>query len=230
MCCAIQGRSSTGHDTCNKNGLCSNQGNIGNSSFWRESCTDMTWQSESCLKLCITGLGESSCSLVSVRRRKLTTDQFGEPMNASDRVVVQCPNKSFCCKDINSTCCDDGYGLWIDNSTYELRNYDPALTTTSSSSATAQPISTSKPSAQPSVTVKPSPSNTPAIAGGTVGGIGGLVALLGLAWFLWRRRAGKKSRGSDGGTNLHETNSEYPWHSGEKDGTEVVEMDGSNGR
>ena len=74
MCCAIQGRSSTGHDTCNKNGLCSNQGNIGNSSFWRESCTDMTWQSESCLKLCITGLGESSCSLVSVRGRKLTAD------------------------------------------------------------------------------------------------------------------------------------------------------------
>lgn len=151
-------------------------------------------------------------------------------MNASDRMVQQCPNKSFCCKDVNSTCCDDGHGLWIDSSNYELRNYDPALTTTSSSSRPAQPISTSKPSAQPSATAKPSPSNTPAIAGGTAGGIGGLVVLLGLAWFLWRRRVRKKNRGSDGGTELHEANSEYPWHGGEKDGTELVEADGNNGR
>ncbi len=160
----------------------------------------------------------------------VTTDQSGQPMNGSDRVVVQCPNKSFCCQDINSTCCDDGLGLWIDPSNYELRNYDPALTTTSSSSPTAQPISTSKPSAQPSATLNPSPPNTPAIAGGTVGGIAGLVVLLGLAWFLWRRRARRKSRGSDNGTTLYEANSEYPWHSGEKDGTELVEMDGNNGK
>lgn len=73
MCCAIQGRSSNGHDICEKNGLCGNAA-IGNTSFWRESCTDRTWQSESCLKLCITGSAESSCSSVSVRGRKLNAD------------------------------------------------------------------------------------------------------------------------------------------------------------
>jgi len=147
-------------------------------------------------------------------------------MNASDRMVVQCPNKSFCCMDVNSTCCDDGDWLWIVSSNRELRNYDPAFTITSSSSTTAQPQSTTKPSARPSATAKPSPSNTSAIAGGTVGGVGGLVVLLGLAWFLWRKRAGRKSRGSNSGTMLHEANLEHPWQRSEKDGTEIIEMDG----
>jgi len=73
MCCALQNRDTDTYDNCVKNGLCGNKG-IGNTSFWRESCTDHTWQSESCLKLCITGLGESSCSFVSVQGRKLTAD------------------------------------------------------------------------------------------------------------------------------------------------------------
>lgn len=56
------------------------------------------------------------------------------------------------------------------------------------------------------------------------------MVLLGLAWFFWRRRAGRKSRVSDSGTKLHEANSEYPLQGGEKDGTELVEMDGNNRR
>jgi len=66
MCCAIQNRDPVSIDVCGKNGLCGN-GLISNTSFWRESCTDPTWQSESCLKLCITGLGDLPYSLVSVQ-------------------------------------------------------------------------------------------------------------------------------------------------------------------
>ena len=57
MCCAIQKPNYSENDSCEKNGLCGNA-KIGDNTFWRESCTDPTWQSESCLKLCITGLGE----------------------------------------------------------------------------------------------------------------------------------------------------------------------------
>lgn len=160
----------------------------------------------------------------------MTEDQHGLPMDAGDRMVVQCPNKSFCCKDVNSTCCDDKHGLWIDSANYELRNYDPALTTISSTSPTAQPVSSSKPNAQPSAAVKPSPSKTPAIAGGIVGGIAGLVILLGLGWFLWRRRVRRKSHSSDGKTELREADLGPSWQRREKDGTELVEMDGNDRR
>ena len=56
MCCAIQGRPDGTNDICEKDGLCASE-LIPTDEFWRESCTDPLWQSESCLKLCITGVG-----------------------------------------------------------------------------------------------------------------------------------------------------------------------------
>ena len=55
MCCAVR-RDGGSADECEKNGLCSNP-LIDANDFWRESCTDQSWQSESCLKLCIDGKG-----------------------------------------------------------------------------------------------------------------------------------------------------------------------------
>ena len=55
MCCAVR-RDGGSADECEKNGLCSNP-LIDVNDFWRESCTDQSWQSESCLKLCIDGKG-----------------------------------------------------------------------------------------------------------------------------------------------------------------------------
>ena len=55
MCCAVR-RDGGSADECEKNGLCSNP-LIDANDFWRESCTDRSWQSESCLKLCIDGKG-----------------------------------------------------------------------------------------------------------------------------------------------------------------------------
>lgn len=47
MCCAT-------FDKCRPDGLCLSgyDGNI-----WRDGCTDPTWKSPSCIKLCDTGLG-----------------------------------------------------------------------------------------------------------------------------------------------------------------------------
>lgn len=49
MCCAAW-------DKCRPDGLCASgfDGNI-----WRDGCTDPTWKSPSCIKLCDTGLGRS---------------------------------------------------------------------------------------------------------------------------------------------------------------------------
>ena len=52
MCCAT-------FDQCRPDGLCFSgwDGNI-----WRDGCTDPTWKSPNCVKLCDTGLGKSTSS------------------------------------------------------------------------------------------------------------------------------------------------------------------------
>ena len=160
-------------------------------------------------------------------------------------MVTKCPNGSFCCKDMNSTCCDDGLGLWIDDSTYQLRNYDPAKTTITSTTSTSSSSSTTTSStsvpagaiteipSKPSATAKPSSSNTGAIAGGVVGGVVGLAIICGLLFLLYRRR--KRSRDvppyshNRGGHIYHEASADAV-HSpvrAEKDGAELIEMQGS---
>jgi hypothetical protein len=54
MCCAIGPGRASSLDICVPNGLCYNAGyNI----FWRESCTDQTWQDPACIKLFATNAG-----------------------------------------------------------------------------------------------------------------------------------------------------------------------------
>ena len=170
-------------------------------------------------------------------------------MNATDRMVEKCPNGSFCCKDLNSTCCDDGDGLWIDTSNYQLTNYDPSKTTISSSSPTSRSSSSSSkgpevaeatsPAGQPvatsQATAKSSTTNmTGAIAGGVIGGVVLLVVLMGLGWFLYRKRQLRRSSGEDDyrRRTLHEASGDcVPVQSSyisEKDGRALpVEIDGN---
>ena len=124
-------------------------------------------------------------------------------MNSTDRLVKQCANGSFCCAEQNNTCCDDGDGLWIDTSNYQLKNFNPALVNNTSNATI--------------------PSDTPAIVGGAVGGVAGLLLVLGIAWFLWRRRrSARKSGEAEDGAKLQETVFTNP---GER-----VEMDGNDER
>lgn len=54
MCCHL-GVANNGGDVCGSGstyGLCGVTG----SQLWRESCTDKTWQSPVCLKLCVGGM------------------------------------------------------------------------------------------------------------------------------------------------------------------------------
>ncbi len=48
MCCADT-------DHCRTDGLCTN---FDGTLLWRESCTDQSWKSPSCINLCVSGIGE----------------------------------------------------------------------------------------------------------------------------------------------------------------------------
>ena len=55
MCCRTNMPSSNGKgSTCRSDGLCTLQED---QSVWRVACTDPTWQSDDCIKLCTTGRG-----------------------------------------------------------------------------------------------------------------------------------------------------------------------------
>lgn len=60
MCCATNNRQNP--DTPRKDGLCNDLAGI-----WRESCTDPTWKSPSCVKLCIDGIGMSSILIAGMQ-------------------------------------------------------------------------------------------------------------------------------------------------------------------
>ena len=62
MCCVTSGRSAPDHpDICQANGLCQGFAYDGTklvvSGLWREACTDPTWRSPACLRLCDRGVG-----------------------------------------------------------------------------------------------------------------------------------------------------------------------------
>ncbi|KAL8765834.1 MAG: hypothetical protein Q9209_007193 [Squamulea sp. 1 TL-2023] len=130
MCCATNNRAIP--DTPRKDGLCQNV-NV----TWRESCTDPTWTSPSCVKLCITGITDEG-----VQRKDV------------DIIVTQCPDLSYCCDAGNTTCCDEGNGVWIKDG--EETNINPFTVQTTTSSETIG--SATAPPNPPPVPVSPSPS------------------------------------------------------------------------
>ena len=79
---------------CRSDGLCAN---AGNNAIWRSACTDYSWQSPECIKLCINGTNEAG----------------------TDIQVMQCSDGSYCCggsrfSDIATYCCSGGRGgVWI---------------------------------------------------------------------------------------------------------------------
>ena len=82
---------------------------MGNNALWRTACTDYTWQSPECIKLCINGTNEAG----------------------NDIQVMQCNDGSYCCpgstyNDIATSCCSDGQGgVWIVDG--EETNVNPNL-------------------------------------------------------------------------------------------------------
>ncbi|KAL8890010.1 MAG: hypothetical protein Q9215_002793 [Flavoplaca cf. flavocitrina] len=173
MCCSTNG------DQPRPDGLCTNSlGTI----VWRESCTDKTWASPKCIKLC-AGTSTDTHS----------TPGTGRQMD-NDEKVMPCPDGSYCCGDgaIGYTCCREGRGVFLKDGTTQATN--PSSTIASSTSlltTTGVPAGTTTdaPSPLPPATSPPS-SNVDggAIAGIVIGGLAGIVLLLVAFWVLLHKR------------------------------------------
>ncbi|KAL8861908.1 MAG: hypothetical protein Q9178_001777 [Gyalolechia marmorata] len=160
MCCGTNNRAVP--DTPRKDGLCQNGVTI-----WRESCTDPTWKSPSCVKLCIDGISTSTRPLHPdyTSFRTLTEpyiDDEGEQRRDVDNRITECPDQSYCCDYRNTTCCQQGNGVWIENGQPTTIKPNATQATT----VLTTPISTTAPADRP-----PPPPQSTGLAGGAIAGI-----------------------------------------------------------
>ncbi|KAI4284400.1 MAG: hypothetical protein L6R38_001453 [Xanthoria sp. 2 TBL-2021] len=189
MCCSHFGDQPRG------DGLCAN---FDGSVIWRESCTDRTWQSPKCIKLCAGSSPDTNNS-----------PGIGRQMD-NDEQVTPCSDGSYCCGDgsLGSSCCNQGRGVFVRDGTTQAAN--PTSTPASSSSlqspsgsptttgVPAGPTRTTASSLAPATSSPRSNVNAGAIAGIVIGGLAGIVLLLGAVWFLcFRRRKAKKAARND---------------------------------
>ncbi|KAF2828168.1 hypothetical protein CC86DRAFT_369295 [Ophiobolus disseminans] len=194
MCCAIGRSSSSGApDTCESGGFCSN-----GALFWRESCTDPTWKSPSCIKLFVNGSGMAGTG------EPLYDQGSQQPKN--DIVITKCDNGSFCYGYDNRGCCRAGEGVFADGrSSTSSSSQGPTSTPTSqapsstaaSASATAASASATAPAANSSASGS-SGLSTGAKAGIGVGAAIGALLVFGLLFFLYSRRSKQARAGQVG--------------------------------
>ena len=203
MCCAqdlgspyLNGKSGV---DCRSDGLCAD---AGNDAIYRVACTDQTWQSPECIKLCVNGTIEAG----------------------NDEQVTQCSDGSYCCGGTNNgiaaACCNGGQGVWIVNGEETSVNPNapaapsnaPSSTTTSSPSisdpaALASAQFSGQPAVSEAVSSAPQPTtqalspaksdkdaSLAAKVGGVVGGVIGLALILGACWFFLTRKRRQTAR------------------------------------
>ncbi|KAL8896425.1 MAG: hypothetical protein Q9192_003105 [Flavoplaca navasiana] len=195
MCCRY------GADECLPNGLCQGDAGDGRLPVWRESCTDPTWTSPFCLKLCIKGKtpnGPDCTYLEHVFRCPMCVlwkELIRQLDDDTDVIVHECPDGGFCCGYNNNSCCGTAEAQYIVDG--QVTNVKPGSTTTTSSSSTSSSTSTSNATAITDQANSPATpqsngngggTNVGAIAGGVIGGVVAL-ALVGTAiWFFKGRR------------------------------------------
>ncbi|KAL8846617.1 MAG: hypothetical protein Q9221_008311 [Calogaya cf. arnoldii] len=209
MCCSRLG------DQPRSDGLCMN---ADGSVIWRESCTDRTWQSSKCIKLCAG-----------------SSPGIGRQMD-NDEQVTPCSDGSYCCGDgqLGSACCDRGRGVFLKDGTTQAAN--PSSTLVSSIATTTAGLS-----AGPTTNVASSPSpatstsianvNAGVIAGIVIGGLAGIVLSVLVIWLLFARRkeAEKVARTNMAQRHGHNTLSSqaWSWPRGSHITTEPQEAQGS---
>lgn len=237
MCCRVDAS-----DQCRSDGLCFDGTNL-----WRESCTDPTWASPSCIKLCVNGTGRCNSFQLNNPLRRVNiangshADEAGASMDANDEHVTQCSDVSFliemtrekcllmfqkgsfCCgiEAGAKACCANNEGVWIVNGT--TTNVNPSSATTSGATITKSIIV--NPTSQAPVTAtgtgSPSGSNhTGAIVGGVVGGLAVLFIIAAAAWFSRRWRAARRDISSGPSTEKSFPAQEMPV----KEGNGVVSL------
>ncbi|KAG9236063.1 hypothetical protein BJ875DRAFT_527337 [Amylocarpus encephaloides] len=110
MCCALN-RTIPGADSCTPNGLCNNNGQ-----YYRDFCTDPTWESPNCLSNTICADGE---------------DAKGTPK------TTQCPQDgTWCCGQNNLTCCTDGKGFKLEPTLVQIGVNTTSNTTEATATST----------------------------------------------------------------------------------------------
>lgn len=208
MCCRID------DNRCRSDGLCDE---LGTSLVWRESCTDPTWNSSSCIKLCHSGLG-ILCSKAGKNEIMLMRDQVLDVQGqesgdqaAYDHLITPCDDGSYCCGSgvLATNCCKENRGLFLKNGTAVSRDSTPATfdvvssssikATPSSSSAAAftlgQSLSALAPTAPASSTSATKTSNqTGVIVGAAISGAAVLALVTGIIVLIGMRRIKKRSR------------------------------------
>ncbi|KAL8875995.1 MAG: hypothetical protein Q9198_005732, partial [Flavoplaca austrocitrina] len=170
MCCRLVGVDSP--DVPRPDGLCTSGTRV-----WRESCTDPTWASPSCIKLCVNG-----------------TDENGLPMKDNDEIITPCADQSYCCGSNNNECCDQGQGVWVKDGL-------PTRTNPNSTESTQTEVAISGVPNQNTTPVSPGPTPSPTESHGLTGGaiagivIGCLLGLmtLGLAFWCFARRKRRRT-------------------------------------
>jgi len=137
MCCHIG-------DTCRSDGLCDNTYQDG--SLTRDTCTDPSWNSPNCIKLCTNGTSKAFHDILGGRGvgRRLTAidlisnaNTAGPTLFDTTSTVTPCNDGSFCCgipKNANS-CCSSGQGVWVKDGKETRSN--PSLSALSSISSSA---------------------------------------------------------------------------------------------
>ncbi|KAA6412155.1 MAG: hypothetical protein FRX48_04306 [Lasallia pustulata] len=139
MCCGTNHTQPTLDDTCLPNGLCQTLGATADNMFWRESCTDPTWDSPSCLKgFCVSGVGVSG--------------NIG---------LTLCSDGTWCCGSTSTTCCTDKQGISLAATVGGATSISvsSSITAISVSSTITATSMTSAPPTITSVTTPPSDSN-----------------------------------------------------------------------
>ncbi|KAL8873037.1 MAG: hypothetical protein Q9174_001424 [Haloplaca sp. 1 TL-2023] len=225
MCCNIH------HDTPRSDGLCAD---LSLGIVWRESCTDPTWESPNCIKLC--------AAFEPTNFHKYP----GTKMEDNDEVVTPCEDGSFCCGmgAEGTSCCRNKGGVFlvdgttqaskptkavapatlIQSSSSESAGYSFSTTlavtslstalSSSTASATAPTATSTAVSAEQEVqedSSGDSQANTGAIVGGVIGAVAALLLIAAALWFFVfrKRRRAQQPLGSEQGTpSLGYTSSE----------------------
>jgi hypothetical protein len=170
MCCRTS-------DICLPNGLCLNY-NQNSPFYWRESCTDPTWQSPYCLNLCLSP----------------NEINPGEAGNAFV-LMIQCPDDSWCCGGINDNvplCCQQKRGVMLAATIGVTSTAAPASSaTTTYSSTTAStfiPTSTSTSQADTGLT------SSAKIGLGVGLSLGGVLVAAAITWLVVKRRQRRQAQ------------------------------------
>lgn len=151
MCCY-----SPNHDVCTPQGLCLYSG-----IEIRDTCTDPTWQSLGCVKLCLWVAN-------------------GTPG------LLKCDDGSYCCGNSNSSCCQSGQGVFLRDTTAVLATTLTSLHSSSSfSTTTVSSVIASSTPATPTSSPTSSNSGIPAqpsnsLAIGLGAGLGGAALFISL--------------------------------------------------